>query len=318
VSDYTAHSHTFGQDRRRPGEVRTLVVMVITAAMMIIEIAGGVAFGSMALLADGLHMGSHAVALGINVFAYVYARRNASNPQFCFGTGKVNALGGFTGALLLAGFAAIMVYESVLRLVFPVDIAFGQAIAVAIVGLVVNGVSLLILKEADVDHHHHGHGHGHGHGHAHTHEHEYRHGESDHNLISAYLHVLADTLTSVLAIVALLAARYLGWIWFDPVMGLIGAALVARWSWGLIAGTSRVLLDFSAPEELCSAVRRALEADGGTVVDLHVWSIGPGIFAAVAALESDVTGEPAQYREQLLRIPQIVHASVEINPGRPQ
>lgn len=305
MSDYALHSHTFGQDRRRPGEVRTLVVMVITATMMLIEIAGGIAFGSMALLADGLHMGSHAVALGINFFAYVYARRNASNPEFCFGTGKVNSLGGFTGALLLAGFAAIMVYESVWRLVFPVEIAFGQAIAVAVVGLVVNGVSLLILKHAEHDHHHHGHEHDH-----------HRHSHSDHNLISAYLHVLADTLTSVLAIAALLAARYLGWIWFDPVMGLIGAALVARWSWGLIASTSRVLLDFSAPADLRNAVRESLESDGSAVVDLHVWSIGPGLFAAVAALEADAAHDPAGYRERVLQIPQIVHASIEVNSSR--
>lgn len=270
--------------------------MAITAVMMVIELIAGIAFGSMALLADGLHMGSHAIALAISVFAYVYARRNARNPEFSFGTGKVNSLGGFSGALLLAVFSAVMVYESVTRLMFPVSIAFEQAIAVAIVGLVVNGISMLILRDG---HHHHDH---HGHGH------------HDHNLISAYLHVLADTLTSVLAIAALLCAKYLGWIWFDPVMGLIGAALVARWSWGLIMTTSRVLLDFSASESIATKVRETLEAHGGRILDLHVWAIGPDMYCVVAALASDASAVPRDYRVPLLQIEQIVHASVELNP----
>jgi len=276
--------------------------MAITAIMMIVEIIGGIVYGSMALLADGLHMASHAVALGINVIAYMYARRHADNPSFCFGTGKVNSLGGFTGALLLAGFAAVMVYESIVRLIEPVEIAFTQAIAVAVVGLVVNGVSMLILSE------------GHHHGHDHDHDHDHDHGAAeDHNLISAYLHVLADTLTSVLAIVALLAARYLGWLWFDPVMGLIGAALVARWSWGLLVTTGKVLLDFSAPRSLTRAVRASLESDGALVVDLHVWSIGPGLYAVVAALETELTLAPVDFRERLLALPQVAHVSIEIN-----
>ena len=322
MSAYESHSHTFGQDARRPGETRTLVVMLITAVMMVVEIAAGIAYGSIALLADGLHMGSHAVALGINVFAYVYARRNARNPQFSFGTGKVNSLGGFSGALLLAMFAALMVYESVHRLMFPVDIQFTQAIAVAVVGLIVNGVSMLIL--GDGHHHSHGghqHDHGHGHDHEHEHEHEHEHGHrhdeghahADHNLVSAYLHVLADTLTSLLAIVALLAARYLDWLWFDPVMGLVGAVLVARWSWGLLVTTSRVLLDFSAQKALLAPIRAVLEADGARIVDLHVWAIGPDIYAVIAALETQTGASPDVYRRKLLAQPQIVHVSIELN-----
>src|SRR5688572_30986024 len=192
------HDHAFGQDRRRPGESRTQLVIAITASMMVVEIAAGILFGSMALLADGLHMASHAVALGINAYAYAYARRHAHDGAYSFGTGKVNTLGGFTGAVLLAAFALLMASESVQRLVTPVPIAFDQAILVAVVGLVVNGVSMLILKSSHPhDHDHHNDDHAAEH-HAHAH--------SDHNLLAAYLHVLADALTSLLAIVALLAA----------------------------------------------------------------------------------------------------------------
>jgi len=225
------HEHSFGQDRRRPGESRTQLVIAITATMMVVEIAAGVLFGSMALLADGLHMASHAVALGINAYAYAYARRHAHDASYSFGTGKVNTLGGFTGAVLLAAFAVLMVSESVQRLVTPVPIAFNQAILVAVLGLIVNGASMLILGHhhdehgQDGDHDHHDHEHD-------DHDHEHARGRHDHNLASAYLHVLADALTSVLAIAALLAAKYFGLTWMDPFMGLVGAALVARWSLG--------------------------------------------------------------------------------------
>tara|TARA_Y100001936_G_scaffold83436_2_gene82109 strand:- start:64 stop:723 length:660 start_codon:yes stop_codon:yes gene_type:complete len=209
------HSHSFGLDAKRPGEVRTFIVIAITASMMILEIATGIAFGSMALLADGLHMGSHAVALAINAFAYIYARRHAKDQRFSFGTGKVNTLGGYTGAVLLAVFAAMMVFESISRLLNPVDIAFNQAILVATLGLLVNGASVFIL---DVEHSHDDHSHAH-HDHAHHH---------DHNLKSAYLHVLADALTSLLAIFALLIGKYFGAIWMDPLMGIVGAVLVTK------------------------------------------------------------------------------------------
>jgi cation diffusion facilitator family transporter len=211
--DRWQHDHIFGQDQQRVGEKRTLIVIAVTATMMVVEITTGILFGSMALLADGLHMGSHAVALLIALIAYIYARRHAGDERFSFGTGKVNALAGFTGAVLLAVFALVMAWESFDRLLDPVPIAFNSAILVAVVGLLVNGGCALILDA------------GHSHGNDHHH---------DHNLRSAYLHVIADALTSVLAIAALLTGKYLGWNWMDPVMGMVGAALVARWSVGLL------------------------------------------------------------------------------------
>lgn len=300
-----AHDHDFGQDRRRPGEMRTVLVVIITLVTMAVEIGAGLAFGSMALLADGLHMGSHAVALGIAVFAYVYTRRHARDGRFNFGTGKVNALGGFTGAILLALFAVMMAWASFERLLFPVPIAFNQAILVAVAGLVVNGISVLILgdrSEEEVYGHHHDHVHGHEHGHTH-----------DHNLRSAYLHVLADALTSVFAIIALLSGKYLGWVWMDPFMGILGAVLVGVWSRGLVLSTARVLLDMQAPDIIVAAVRDSLEHGGESrVTDLHVWSIGPCLYAAAINLAA-LSPRPSAYYHDL--IPQelgLVHVTIEV------
>ncbi len=317
------HDHSFGQHLKRPGETRTFIVIALTATMMIVEVAAGIAFGSMALLADGLHMASHAAALGINAFAYVYARRHAHDPAFSFGTGKINTLGGFTGAVLLAGFALVMATESVERLVVPVPIAFDQAIAVAIVGLAVNGVSVLILG-------HRGHGHDHGsdvHDHDHDHDHRHEHSPAaapgaagrpdvhDHNLVSAYLHVLADALTSLLAIFALLGAKYFGFGWMDPAMGIVGAVLVARWSLGLLRSTSAVLLDRSAPRDVCEAIRGAIEAhDGDRVADLHVWAIGPGIYSAVISIVTDRPRSPEHYKRRVASDLNLVHVTVEVHP----
>ena len=318
------HEHSFGQDRRRPGESRTQLVIAITATMMVVEIAAGVLFGSMALLADGLHMASHAVALGINAYAYAYARRHARDASYSFGTGKVNTLGGFTGAVLLAAFALLMASESVQRLVSPIPIAFNQAIWVAVLGLVVNGVSMLILGHHDHDHdhghddhdhhdndhhdndHHHDHDHGHGHEHA--------RGTHDHNLASAYLHVLADALTSVLAIVALFAAKYFGLTWMDPFMGLVGAVLVARWSLRLLKTTTAVLLDRSATEEARLAVKDAIErVDGNRVVDLHLWCIGLNLYSAVLTVVTVRPRAPEHYKALLPANLHIVHATVEVH-----
>ncbi len=229
------HDHVFNQDKRRPGERRTLWVVLLTAIMMVIEITTGVIYGSMALLADGLHMASHTTALGITVFAYVIARRLASDRRFAFGVGKINSLAGFASAVLLLGFAVIMVSESVDRLMNPVAIGFDQALIVAVVGLLVNGFSAWLLMSTPHDHHH-------------DHEHDSSH-HHDHNLRAAYLHVLADALTSLLAIVALLAGKYWGASWLDPTMGIVGAILVARWSLGLIKASSRVLLDWQVDAE---------------------------------------------------------------------
>jgi cation diffusion facilitator family transporter len=305
--DHWTHEHTFGQDRVRRGERRTLIVTGLTAVTMVVEIMAGMAFGSMALLADGLHMASHATALGIAVFAYAFTRRFAADPRYSFGTGKVNALAGFTSAVLLALFAAWMAVESVERFIDPVAIAFNQAIFVAVIGLLVNGLSVLILAIPH-DHHHHDHGHDHAH-------HHHHHGGSDHNLHGAYLHVLADSLTSVLAIAALLTGKYFGAVWMDPAMGIVGAVMIARWSWGLLCSTSHVLLDRQVPETVRNAVREAIEVhDGDRVADLHVWSIGPGIYAAAIALVSSDPKPPDTYKELIPKELSIVHATVEAHP----
>ncbi|NLS97696.1 MAG: CDF family Co(II)/Ni(II) efflux transporter DmeF [Planctomycetaceae bacterium] len=296
------HDHTFGQDGKRPGELRTLIVVGLTAATMAVEIAAGMVYGSMALLADGLHMASHAVALSISVLAYVYARRHARDQRFCFGTGKVNSLAGFTGAILLALFALVMVWESVERLISPVSIQFDQALIVAVLGLIVNGISVFVLGHEDEhDQQHLDHDHGRSHGH-----------KDDHNLRAAYLHVLADALTSLLAIGALLSGKYLGLNWLDPVMGVVGAILVTRWSLGLLATTSRVLLDHQGPAGLREEIRKAIEAEPQTTVtDLHLWQIGPGIHSlALTVVAADP--KPGEYYRQLLpRGHGLVHATIE-------
>jgi cation diffusion facilitator family transporter len=289
------HSHTFGQDMRRPAETRTRIVIGLTALTMVAEITAGIVFGSMALLADGLHMASHATALTISAFAYAYARRHAANPAFSFGTGKVNALGGFTGAVLLATFAAVMAWESVQRLIEPVAIAYNQAIVVAALGLLVNGASVLILNAGD-----------------HAHSEDEHHHHHDHNLKAAYLHVMADALTSVLAIVALLSAKYFGVVWIDPVVGIVGAILVARWSIGLLRVTSDVLLDRQAPDHLLDRVRASIE-DGYAcrVVDLHVWSIGSGSYSAIIGVE-DPHPLPAEgYRARIPAELHLDHVTIE-------
>jgi cation diffusion facilitator family transporter len=294
------HDHVFAQDRVRPGEKRTLVVVAITAIMMVVEIAAGLAYGSMALLADGLHMASHAAALGIAFLAYVIARRLATDERFSFGTGKLNSLAGFASAVLLLGFALIMVTESTSRFVAPVEISYNQALVVAVVGLIVNGLSAWIFAATPHEHHDH-----HGHGHAHHH---------DHNLRAAYLHVLADALTSVLAIVALLAAKLYDANWLDPFMGIVGAALVARWSYGLIRDSARVLLDRQAEDEMIAAIRESVERDSGDrVTDLHCWNIGPGIYAADLAIVSEKPNSPDEYRARIPARLGIVHATVEVH-----
>lgn len=312
------HDHTFGQDRVSPGERRTLWVAVLTAVFMVVEIAAGLTYGSMALLADGLHMGSHAVALGIAVVAYVYARRHAGDEQFSFGTGKVNALGGYTGALLLAVFAVLMAWESVDRFMHPVAIVFDQAIAVAVLGLLVNGISVAVLgvhhDHGDDDDHpgqtHDDHGH---HDHQHGDEGHQGHGHDDHNLRSAYLHVLADALTSLTAIFALLGGKYFDQVWLDPAMGIVGSLLVARWSWGLIRQSSKVLLDHQEPEHLRDQVRAALEVEDDRVVDLHVWSIGPGVRAACIAVVGHEPTSPEEYKARIPASLGVQHATVEVH-----
>lgn len=277
--------------------------------MMVVELVAGVLFGSMALLADGLHMASHTVALGITAFAYIYARRNARNSQYSFGTGKVNALGGFTGAVLLAIFALFMAIESLARLLNPVEIVFNQALWVAALGLVVNGISVFILGVHDHDHDHH-----HGENHLDSNNQSHNHADNDHNLKSAYLHVMADALTSVLAIFALLAAKYFGVIWMDPVMGIIGGILVARWSYSLLGSSSAVLLDRQAPKPLQAKIRQLIEIDQDTeITDLHVWSIGPKIYSAQITIVGRKPLSPNEYKALIPESLGLVHVSIEVH-----
>jgi len=321
------HDHTFGQDQRRSAERRTLVVSVVTLLTMIVEIGAGLVFGSMALLADGLHMGSHASALAISVFAYRYTRTHATDARFNFGTGKVSSLAAFASATILALVALAMIWESIGRFLSPVVIRFNQAILVAVIGLIVNGACLAVLgghgsfngkrgreREGDPDHVH-----------VHTDaaddrrnsrnhagDASSRHDHHDHNFRSAYLHVLADALTSVLAIFALLFGKYLGQQWLDPFMGLVGATLVVRWSWGLLRASARVLLDLQAPDEVLGAIRKAIESEGDNrVSDLHVWSVGPGIYAAEIAIVSSRFRDPDDYYKLLPGDIGLVHVTVE-------
>jgi cation diffusion facilitator family transporter len=312
------HTHIFGQDQIKSGERRTLLVIVITAIMMVAEIVAGIVYGSMALTADGIHMGSHMVGLGISFLAYIYARKYAQDQRFSFGTGKVNALAGYSSAMILVFIALFMGYESVIRIVNPVNIQYNQAM----IGLLVNGASMLILGDkghthAQGDESHGNHDHG-------AHEHaEHDHGEhvhantgtgEDHNLKAAYLHVLTDAMTSVLAIFALLVAKYLHLVWMDPVMGILGALLVIRWSVGLIMGTTKVLLDHQIPVAVQERITGILESYKDTkVCDLHIWSIGPGIYSSEIGIVTKYPESPNKYKTLIPADTGVVHATIEVH-----
>ncbi|MBA4774838.1 CDF family Co(II)/Ni(II) efflux transporter DmeF [Agrobacterium salinitolerans] len=318
------HHHIYlGQNHER-NERRVWMVIALTTVMMVAEIVAGHWFGSMALTADGWHMSTHAGAMLISALAYLYARREARNPRFSFGTGKFGDLAGFASAVVLAVVALLIAVESGLRLVSPVEIDFNQAILVAVIGLVVNLVSAVLLKD---DHHHdHGHGHGshahHGHGsHAH-HDHgsHAQHGEKggrDNNLRAAYLHVLADALTSVLAIVALLLGKWNGWNFLDPLMGIVGGLVIARWSWGLIRSTATTLVDaVPLADDLPQEIRESVETEEDRITDLHVWQVGPGHHAAIVAIHSRAPKAPAFYKQKLAAIHELSHVTVEVSPAR--
>ncbi|WP_287952621.1 CDF family Co(II)/Ni(II) efflux transporter DmeF [Diaphorobacter sp.] len=303
------HHHVFLGAEHQRNERRVWLVIALTASMMVAEILAGKLYGSMALVADGWHMSTHAGAMLITALAYGYARRHADNPRFSFGTGKMGDLAGFASAVVLAIVALLIAWESFLRLTNPVPIRFEQAIAVAVIGLVVNLVSARLLHGGQ-GHHHHGHDRGHDHHHA-DHDHG-RHGH-DNNLRAAYLHVLADALTSVLAIAALLVGRSYGWLWADPAMGVVGALVIARWSWGLIRDAGGVLLDAPAEgPQVRQEIEDILSATGDTLKDLHVWQIGPGHFAAIVSVAS-ATPQPAQhYKALLLPVHELSHVTVEV------
>ena len=306
------HDHIFDSGNAA-AERGTRLVMWITAATMVIEIVAGWWWNSMALLADGWHMSSHALAIGLSAFAYAAARRYARDPRFAFGTWKIEILAGFASAIFLMGVALLMVVGSLERLFSPQPIAYQQAIVIAIVGLVVNLVCALILGKAH--HHDHGHGHAHDHGHNHASHHEHQH---DLNLKSAYVHVMADAATSVLAIVALLGGWMYGWSWLDPAMGIVGAVLVAVWAKGLVGDTAKVLLDREMDHTVVDEIREVVEentANGTTrVTDLHVWRVGKQAYScAISALTTDPQLTANQLRKRLSIHEEIVHATIEIN-----
>jgi len=299
------HDHAFLGNSHDRNARRTLWVVLLTAGMMVVEIVAGVLFNSMALLADGFHMATHAGALGVAAIAYAYAKKHANSRRYSFGTGKVGDLAGFASAMALGLVALGIAVESAQRLLSPQSVAFGEATVIAVVGLLVNLASAWLLG---ADHHHgHGHGHGHDHGH-HDHSHGHDHHHHDNNLRSAYVHVLADALTSVLAIVALLGGRYLGWVWLDPVMGLVGATVIAVWSWSLMRDTASVLLD-AHESHLEEEIREFVEGPGDArITDLHVWRVGPGAHAAIVAVKG-IDGDTV--RSRLHEVHEIAHLTVE-------
>jgi cation diffusion facilitator family transporter len=297
------HSHVF--DEGNPlAERNTRWVVWLTATMMVAEITGGWVFNSMALLADGWHMSSHALALGLSVLAYAAARRFAHDPRFAFGTWKIEILGGYTSAIFLVAVAGLMVYQSVERLLAPTPIQYGQAIAIAVLGLLVNLVCAWLLKDGHGHHHHHHHG-----AHAHDDHHQ------DLNLRAAYLHVLADAATSLLAIVALCGGALWGAAWLDPVMGIVGAALVAIWAYGLLRDTSRVLIDAEMDRPVVTEIRDVVAelpvpAD---IADLHVWRVGKDKYACILSLVASAAIEPETVRRALGVHEELAHITVEIN-----
>ena len=308
------HEHDFLGAQHQRNERRTRLVIALTLAMMVAEIAAGYAFGSMALLADGWHMATHAGALSIAAFAYAFARKHATSSRYVFGTGKVGDLAGFTSAVLLAAVAVWIGAESALRLFTAAVVRFDEALWVAALGLVVNLVCALLLGSGA---HEHGQEHEHGDVHEHdTHEHGvHAHAHADHNLRSAYLHVLADALTSVFAIAALLAGKFLGLAWFDPLCGLVGALVILRWSVSLLRDAGSVLLDSECDPDLAGRIRARLEETRDDhVTDLHVWRVGPGRFAAMASLVSDEAQAPEHYKERLADIACLAHVTIEVNP----
>ncbi|MEA2940571.1 MAG: hypothetical protein QOD09_1100 [Bradyrhizobium sp.] len=296
--DPWTHDHVFLGHQHARNERRTWLVVAVTAVMMVGEIAAGSFFGSMALLADGWHMATHAAALGIAGAAYLFARQQARNSRFAFGTGKFGDLAAFASAIILAMIAVQIAYESAVRLVHPVSIAYGEAILVAALGLGVNLISAWLLRGT---HDHDGHGHSHG-GHHHR----------DNNLRAAYVHVLADAATSILAILALVMAMLLQWVWADPAVGIVGSLVIASWAYGLIRDSGAVLLDASCDKDLETVIRDRLETKGDRVTDLHLWQVGPGHRAAVISIVSDHPLPPATYKRRLRGLRGLSHVTVEV------
>ena len=289
------HRHDFSFIHEK-GEKRTKQVLVLTALTMIGEIIAGTVFGSMALLADGWHMGTHSAAFLITIFAYIYSRKHAEDRRFTYGTGKVSVLGGFASAVALAVVALVVAVESIERLFVPLTIQFNEAIAVAILGLVVNLFSAYLLQ-------------GHNEG-----DHKHSHGHHDHNLRGAYLHVMADALTSILAIIALFFGKYFGWTWLDPVIGIVGALLIAHWSYGLLNETSSILLDRDIDSERTEAIKDTIETDSDNrVSDIHVWKVGPLDYSATISIVTHLPKNPEHYKKLLKEYKELSHVTIEVN-----
>lgn len=318
------HDHVFLGAGHERAERRTWVVIGLCAVMMLVEIVGGLAFGSIALVADGLHMSTHAGALLLAALAYTFSRRYAADPRFSFGTGKLGDLAGFTSAIVLLIIALLIGYEAVARLLSPVAIHFGEAIPIAVLGLCVNVASAWLLSGGSHDHDHdHGHGHHHGHGLGHDHNHDHHdhhdhHGahHHDNNMRAAIVHVLADAAVSVLVIVGLILARAFNWLWMDPITGIFGALVIASWSYGLIRDTGAILLDMLPDARTADRLRREVEEGGDRVVDLHLWRLGPGHLGAILAVATDADRDPAFYRSKLAGIPSLSHLTVEVERGK--
>jgi cation diffusion facilitator family transporter len=328
----SSHNHVFlGEDHAR-AERRTWAVIILCAVMMIAEIVGGALFGSLALIADGLHMSTHAGALLLAALAYTYARKYAFDANFTFGTGKFGDLAGYSSAIVLAMIALLIGYEAVLRFLNPVPIAFSEAIPIAALGLLVNVASAFLLAGG----HHHGHGHDHDHAHGHPHAHSHRHAHDDdhhhdhddhhhqahrhgderhhrdNNMRAAVIHVMADAAVSVLVIVGLVLARAFGWLWMDPLAGFIGALVIASWSVGLIRDTGAILLDRLPDPLMADKVKRVIESEGDRVTDLHLWRLGPGHLGAIVAIATSAQREPAHYRQRLAHFADLSHVTVEV------
>ena len=317
------HDHVYLGARHQRNERRTWLVIALCTAMMLVEIVGGLLYGSIALIADGLHMSTHAGALLLAALAYTYSRRLAHDPRFSFGTGKLGDLAGFTSAVVLAMIALLIGYESATRIVAPVPIRFDEAIPIAVLGLAVNVASAWLLSGGGDHHHGHGHHHGdqhHGHrhgvgGHAPVRE---DHGQAgadhhrDNNMRAAVVHVIADAAVSVLVIAGLVLARLFGWLWLDPVAGIVGALVIASWSLGLIRDTGAILLDMVPDRALAERLRHGVESEGDDVVDLHLWRLGPGHLGAIVAIEARSGRTADFYRARLTSLPSISHLTVEV------
>jgi cation diffusion facilitator family transporter len=321
------HSHVFLGTGHERNERRTWMVIALCTVMMAAEIVGGLLFGSIALVADGLHMSTHASALLLAALAYHYARRHANDERFSFGTGKLGDLAGFTSAIVLAMIAVLIGYEAITRFIWPVAINFNEAIPIAVLGLLVNVASVLLLSGGHQGHEHghargHGRAQGHGHSHAHAHEHDcaddadHEHAglnaHRDNNMRAAVVHVLADAAVSILVIAALLLGRFLGWAWMDPVIGLVGAVVIAAWGYTLIRDTGAILLDMTPDRGMAERMRATIETDGDRLTDFHVWRLGPGHLGAIVSVTTREQRGPDYYQARLARFRSLSHVTVEV------